>query len=220
MKIFIDSADLKEIKYVAELGICDGVTTNPTLIAKSGQDLQFVIEQIVNLIAGPVSVEVIATEYKQMVREAEELSKISGNIVVKLPLTQDGCKASRVLSGKGIRTNVTLCFSAAQAIMAAKAGATYVSPFIGRLDDVGENGLSLIKEMKQLFTMQHFETKILSSSIRSVEHVVKSALYGADAVTLPFKIYEQLFQHPLTDKGLSQFLKDWDSSGQKPIVEL
>ncbi|BBH51593.1 fructose-6-phosphate aldolase [Fluviispira sanaruensis] len=218
MKIFIDSADIKEIKTVAELGVCDGVTTNPTLIAKSGQDFKTVLSEIINIIPGPISAEVISLDSKGMIKEAEELVKLANSIVIKLPLTEEGLKACKYLNGKGIKTNVTLCFSVGQALLAAKAGATYVSPFIGRLDDIGEDGVNLIKEIKALYSANKVETKILAASIRSPRHVTDSFISGADVVTLPFKILLQLYTHPLTEKGLNQFIEDWKNSGQRSIL--
>ncbi len=218
MKIFIDSADIKEIKEVADLGICDGVTTNPTLVSKLGKDFKTVLNEIVNVIAGPVSAEVISTDFQGMLKEAEVLSRIANNIVIKLPLTPDGLKVCRVLSGKGIKTNITLCFSVNQALIAAKAGATYISPFIGRLEDSGEDGIKLLKDIKTLYQTNKFETKILAASIRNVVHVTNSALAGSDAITIPHKIFSQLYYHPLTEKGLNQFTEDWKNSGQSSFV--
>lgn len=217
MKIFIDSADIKEIKSVADLGICDGVTTNPSLISKTGQDFKTVLHEIVNIIAGPVSAEIVATDYADMVKEAETLARISNNIVIKIPLTPEGLKVCRTLGGKGIKTNVTLCFNANQALLAAKAGATYVSPFIGRLYDSGVDGLKILQEIRTLYTAHHFETKILSASIRKVEQVTAVAMIGSDAVTIPHSIFSQMYLHPLTEKGLSQFMDDWKKSGQASI---
>ncbi|KAB8030924.1 fructose-6-phosphate aldolase [Fluviispira multicolorata] len=218
MKIFIDSADIKEIKAVAELGVCDGVTTNPSLIAKSGQDFKTVLTEIANIIPGPISAEVISLDSKGMIKEAEELVKLANSIVIKLPLTEDGLKACKYLNGKGIKTNVTLCFSVGQALLAAKAGATYVSPFIGRLDDIGEEGIHLIKEIRTLYTSHKVETKILAASIRNPRHVSDSFISGADVVTLPYKVLFQLYYHPLTEKGLIQFIEDWKNSGQRSIL--
>lgn len=217
MKIFIDSADIKEIREVAELGICDGVTTNPTIVAKLGRDFKTVLSEIVNVIAGPVSAEVISTDFQGMMKEAEMLSRIANNIVIKLPLTPDGLKACRVLNGKGIKTNVTLCFTVNQALIAAKACATYISPFIGRLEDTGEDGLKLLKEIKTLYQFHKLETKILAASIRNIDHVTNSALTGCDAITIPYKLFAQLYHHPLTEKGLNQFIMDWKNSGQNPL---
>jgi transaldolase len=218
MKIFIDSVDINEIKSVAELGVCDGVTTNPSLIAKSGQDLKTVLLEIVNIIPGPVSAEVISTDSKGMIREAEELAKIANSIVIKVPLTQEGLKTARYLASKGIKTNVTLCFSVAQSLLAAKSGATYVSPFIGRLDDIGEEGIRLISQIKALYASHKVETKILAASIRNPRHVTDSILAGADIVTVPYQVLLQLYAHPLTEEGLEQFISDWRNSGQKDII--
>ncbi|APJ02409.1 fructose-6-phosphate aldolase [Silvanigrella aquatica] len=218
MKIFIDSADINEIKEVAELGVCDGVTTNPTLIAKSGHDFKTILLEIINIIPGPVSAEVISTDVKGMLKEAEELAKIANSIVIKLPLTQEGLKACKHLTGKGIKTNVTLCFSVGQALLAAKAGATYVSPFIGRLDDIGEEGIRLISEIRALYSAHKVETKILAASIRNPRHVTDAIIAGADIATIPYHVLLQLYKHPLTDKGLAQFIDDWKKSGQKSIL--
>ncbi len=218
MKIFIDSADTNEIRAVAELGICDGVTTNPTIVAKLEKDFKTILSEIVNIIAGPVSAEVISSDYQGMIKEAEVLSKIANNIVIKLPLTPEGLKACRALSIKGIKTNVTLCFSTAQALIAAKAGATYISPFIGRLDDSGEEGVHLIKEIRTLYNLHKFETKILAASIRNTRHVVGAAMAGADAVTVPYKIFSELYYHPLTVKGIDQFMNDWKNSDQPSLI--
>ena len=217
MKIFIDSADVKEIQDVAELGICDGVTTNPSLIAKSGKDFKSVLTEIVNIIPGPVSAEVISTDSAGMIKEAETLSKISNNIVIKLPLTKEGLKACRVLSSRGIKTNVTLCFTVNQALLAAKVGATYISPFLGRLYDTGVDGIALLKDIRCLFHARKFETKILAASIRNIDHVTQSAMVGADAITIPYKIFSELYFHPLTETGLQQFMDDWKKSGQVSI---
>jgi len=218
MKIFLDSADLNEIRKVAELGVCDGVTTNPTLIAKSGQDFKTVLKEIVSLIPGPISAEVVSTEHKGMLAEAEVLAKLNDNIVIKLPLTPEGLRACKVLSGQGVRTNVTLCFQAGQAPLAAKCGATYISPFIGRLDDVSIDGMTLIRDIRTIYDNYGYETEILAASIRHPRHVIDSALAGADVATCPYKIIAQLYSHPLTDKGLAAFLEDWKQSGQKAIV--
>lgn len=216
MKFFIDSADVAEIKEVASYGLVDGVTTNPSLIAKSGRDFKEVIAEICKIVEGPVSAEVAATDYENMVREGEILSKIAKNVCIKLPLTLDGLKACKYFSSKGIQTNVTLCFSAAQAILAAKAGATFVSPFVGRLDDVGQDGLELIEEICTIFdNYPAFETQILVASVRNPVHITASAKMGAHVATLPAKVLKQLASHPLTDKGLETFVKDWASTGQK-----
>jgi transaldolase len=216
MKFFIDSAQIDEIKELSSIGLLDGVTTNPSLIAKSGRDFIEVITEICELVEGPVSAEVAATDYENMVREGEILSKIATNVCIKLPLTTDGLKACKYFSNKGIQTNVTLCFSAAQAILAAKAGATFVSPFVGRLDDIGQDGLDLIEEICQIYAnYPEFETEVLVASIRNPIHVTAAAKIGADVATIPAKILKQLVSHPLTDKGLETFIKDWASTGQK-----
>lgn len=216
MKFFIDSAEISEIKELADSGLLDGVTTNPSLIAKSGRDFKEVIAEICALVAGPVSAEVAATDYANMVREGEILSKIAKNVCIKLPLTLDGLKACKYFSNKGIQTNVTLCFSGAQAILAAKAGATFVSPFVGRLDDIGQDGLSLIEEICDIYSnYPNFETQVLVASIRHPIHITQAARIGADVATIPGKILKQLVSHPLTDKGLETFVKDWASTGQK-----
>jgi transaldolase len=216
MKFFIDSAEISEIKEIASYGLIDGVTTNPTLIAKSGRKFQEVIAEICTIVSGPVSAEVAATDFDGMVREGEILSKIAKNVCIKLPLTLDGLKACKHFSNKGIKTNVTLCFSAAQAILAAKAGATFVSPFVGRLDDIGQDGLSLIAEICEIYdNYPDFKTEVLVASVRNPIHITESAKLGAHVATLPAKVIKQLAGHPLTDKGLETFVKDWASTGQK-----
>jgi transaldolase len=216
MKFFIDSAEIAEIKEIAAYGLLDGVTTNPTLIAKSGRKFKEVIAEICSVVSGPVSAEVAATDYAGMVREGEILSKIAKNVCIKLPLTLDGLKACKYFSDKGIQTNVTLCFSAAQAILAAKAGATFVSPFVGRLDDIGQDGLSLIEEICEIFAnYEEFKTEVLVASIRHPIHITQAARMGAHVATIPGKVLKQLVSHPLTDKGLETFVKDWASTGQK-----
>jgi transaldolase len=216
MKFFIDSAEISEIKDLADTGLLDGVTTNPSLIAKSGRDFKEVIGEICAIVSGPVSAEVAATTYAEMVREGEILSKIAKNVCIKLPLTMDGLKACKYFSNKGIQTNVTLCFSAAQAILAAKAGATFVSPFVGRLDDIGQDGLGLIEEICYIYSnYPEFKTEVLVASIRHPIHITQAARLGADVATIPAKVLKQLVSHPLTDKGLEVFLKDWQATGQK-----
>jgi len=214
LKFFIDTAEIDEIKALAPSGLVDGVTTNPSLIAKSGRDFKEVIAEICDVIDGPVSAEVAATESAQMIAEGQELAKIAGNVCVKLPLTFDGLVACRALVDAGHQTNVTLCFSATQALLAAKAGATYISPFIGRLDDMGIDGMDLIEEIRTIYDNYLFETQILAASIRTVNHVRDSALAGADVATLPPSTLYALAKHPLTDKGLDAFLKDWAKTGQ------
>lgn len=218
MKFFIDTAEIAEIKELNSYGLIDGVTTNPTLIAKSGRKFQEVIAEICQEVKGPVSAEVAATDYAGMVREGDILSKIAKNVCIKLPLTLDGLKACRYFSNKSIQTNVTLCFSAAQAILVAKAGATFVSPFVGRLDDIGQDGLNLIGEICEIYAnYQDFKTEVLVASVRNPVHIIESAKLGAHVVTIPAKIIKQLVQHPLTDKGLETFVKDWAATGQKIV---
>lgn len=215
MKFFVDSADVSEIRSLVETGFVDGVTTNPTLVAQSGQRFEDVIREICSLIPGPVSAEVTATDLEGMLAEGRHLAKIASNVVIKVPLTVDGLKACRTLTQEGIQVNVTLCFSAAQALLCAKAGATFVSPFIGRLDDMGETGMQLIQQIVEIYHNYDFTTQILAASIRSPLHVVEAARLGADVVTIPPKVLRQLYTHPLTDKGLSVFLADWEKTGQK-----
>lgn len=218
MKFFIDSADISEIKELSQYGLVDGVTTNPSLIAKSGRDFIEVITEICQIVSGPVSAEVAATDYENMVKEGEYLSKIADNVCIKLPLTMDGLKACNYFSNKGIKTNVTLCFSASQAILAAKAGASFVSPFVGRLDDIGQDGLDLIGEICEIYAnYPEFTTEVLVASIRNPIHITSAAKMGADVSTIPGKVFKQLVSHPLTDKGLEVFIKDWASTGQKII---
>lgn len=209
MELYIDTANLDEIKEAHDLGILDGVTTNPSLIAKEGIDYGQRLEEICKVVAGPVSAEVIATEYKPMVSEGKERANIASNIVVKLPTTIDGIKACKALSDEGIRTNMTLCFQAMQAMMVAKAGAFLVSPFIGRLDDISQDGTELISQIRTIYDNYGFETKILAASIRHPKHMLECALIGADVATLPLKVIKQLAKHPLTDSGIEQFLADY-----------
>ena len=216
MKFFVDTAEISEIKELNAYGLIDGVTTNPTLIAKSGRKFQEVIAEICAEVAGPVSAEVASVDYASMVREGEILSKIAKNVCIKLPLTMDGIKACRYFSNKGIQTNVTLCFSPAQAILVAKAGATFVSPFVGRLDDIGQDGLNLIGEICEIYdNYENFKTQVLVASVRNPIHIVESAKLGAHVATIPAKVIKQLAQHPLTDKGIETFVKDWAGTGQK-----
>lgn len=214
MKFFVDTAIIEEIRELNDLGLVDGVTTNPSLILKSGRDIIDVTKEICSLVDGPVSAEVTANDFDGMMRQADILSEIAENICIKLPLTWEGLKACKALTKKGIKTNLTLCFSANQALLAAKAGATYVSPFIGRLDDIGLNGIDLIGEIRTIFDNYDFTTKILAASIRTVNHVKEAALIGADVATIPPSIMKILVKHPLTDKGLDIFLKDWAKTGQ------
>ncbi|MBN8827475.1 MAG: fructose-6-phosphate aldolase [Sphingobacteriia bacterium] len=215
MQFFVDTADLNEIRELADLGMVDGVTTNPSIIAKSGQDFKKVIKEICLIVKGSVSAEVIATKYDQMIEEGTTLSKIAENVTVKLPMTWDGLKACKYFSEREIMTNVTLCFSANQALLAAKAGATYVSPFIGRLDDIGLQGMELIKDIRDIYSNYMFETQILAASIRHPEHILEAAKIGADVATMPPKTLRQLINHPLTDIGIDMFLKDWANANQK-----
>ncbi len=215
MKFFVDTADVKEIRELNDLGLVDGVTTNPSLILKSGRDILEVTKEICSFVKGPVSAEVAGTEYEQIMKEAAVIAKIADNICIKLPLTLDGLKACKALTSDGHKTNVTLCFSANQALLAAKAGATFVSPFIGRIDDMGVNGMELIAEIRTIFDNYDFRTEILAASVRTVNHVKEAALIGADVVTAPPATLKALGKHPLTDKGLETFLADWAKTGQK-----
>ncbi len=214
MQLFLDTTDVAKLRELVETGLVDGVTTNPSLIAKSGRDMAEVIAEICSVVEGPVSAEVAATTASDMLAEGEFLSKIAENVVVKVPLTFEGLKATREFSARGILTNVTLCFSAAQALLAAKAGATFVSPFIGRLDDAGVDGIALIGEIRDLYDAFEYDTEILAASIRNVRHVEQAAAMGANCATIPTAIFEALVRHPLTDAGLSQFLSDWAGTGQ------
>jgi transaldolase len=216
MKFFIDTAELDEIRELSATGLVDGVTTNPSLIAKSGRDFREVIAEICNVVDGPVSAEVISTDYATMVSEGTSLADIADNVAVKLPLTWDGLRACRSLADEGIDVNVTLCFSANQALLAAKAGAAFVSPFIGRLDDINIDGMELIRDIRMIYdNYPHFETEILAASIRGPNHVKESAIAGADVATVPPKVLKSLAAHPLTDKGLAAFLKDAEAAGIK-----
>ncbi|MEL7543197.1 MAG: fructose-6-phosphate aldolase [Pseudomonadota bacterium] len=216
MKFFVDTADVEEIRELADTGLLDGVTTNPSLIAKSGRDFKEVVAEICALVSGPVSAEVTATEADAMIAEGRNLAEIASNVAIKVPLTWDGLKACKALSGDGHQVNVTLCFSANQALLAAKAGATFVSPFIGRLDDIGIDGMELIEEIRVIYdNYAALETEILAASIRTVNHVKQSAMAGADVATVPPSTLKALVKHPLTDAGLDAFLKDWAKTGQK-----
>ncbi len=215
MKFFVDTADVEAIAELNELGMVDGVTTNPSLILKSGRDIVEVTREICAMIEGPVSAEVVALEAEAMIAEGRRLAKIADNIAIKVPLTWDGLKACRVLTGEGFMVNVTLCFSANQALLAAKAGATFISPFIGRLDDINLDGLELIADIRSIYDNYGFETQILAASVRSVNHMSQAALIGADVATAPPKVIKSMANHPLTDKGLDGFLKDWEKTGQK-----
>ena len=214
MKFFVDTADIADIREMADTGLLDGVTTNPSLVAKSGRDFEEVAREILELVDGPVSLEVTALDTDGMLAQARELASWGKNAVIKLPLTPDGLKACKVLEGGGTRVNVTLCFSANQALLAAKAGASYVSPFIGRLDDISEVGMELIHNMRLIFDNYGFKTQILAASIRNPVHVLESALAGADVATIPFSVFNQLVKHPLTDIGLANFLADWEKRKQ------
>jgi transaldolase len=215
MKFFIDTANLDEIREANEMGLIDGVTTNPSLVAKEGDvDFKEHIAKICELVKGDVSAEVTSLDTEGMLREGRELAKIAPNVVVKCPLTLDGLKATRTFRDEGTKVNVTLCFSAAQALLAAKAGATYISPFIGRLDDIGQDGMQLIRDIVQIYDNYGYATEVLAASIRHPMHIVDAALAGADVSTIPYKVIQQLVKHPLTDKGLDSFLSDWKKSGR------
>jgi len=212
MKFFIDTANIDEIKEANDMGMVDGVTTNPSLIAKEGRDFEEIIKEICEIVDGPISAEVVSTDTEGMLEEARKLSKIHDNIVVKIPMLVDGLKATRKLSEEGIKTNVTLVFSPLQALMAAKAGATYVSPFIGRLDDISQEGLLLVEQIVEIYSNYAFDTEVIVASIRNPLHVLESALMGADIATIPFNVLSKLAAHPLTDKGLKAFLDDWNKA--------
>jgi len=219
MKLFIDSANLEEIKTAMSWGIIDGCTTNPTLAAKNGvTDFLPIAQQILKLVQGPVSLEVVATDYDGMMREGNKLAKLAPHVVVKLPITTDGLKACRDLTKKKIKVNMTLCFSALQALLVAKMGAAYVSPFVGRLDDIGDHGNDMVEETIAIYANYRFTTQVLFASVRSPLHVKQAALMGADIATCPFNVLDKLVKHPLTDKGLDTFLSDWKKSGLKPLV--
>ena len=215
MKFFADTAEISEIRDLAATGMLDGVTTNPSLITKTGRDMIEAIKEIASVVNGPVSAEVVALDHEGMMREAEILRKIADNIAVKVPLTPDGLKSCKKLSGDGTMVNVTLCFSANQALLAAKAGAAFISPFVGRLDDIGANGMEVISDIRLIYDNYDFKTEILVASVRSSVHILEAAKIGADVATAPPKILMQLFNHPLTDAGIASFLKDWETTGQK-----
>lgn len=218
MKFFVDTADVKEIQELAVTGLLDGVTTNPSLIAKSGRAFLDVIKEICAIVDGPVSAEVTATDHKTMLAEGHKLAGLAKNVCVKVPLTMDGLKTCKILSNEGIQVNVTLCFSAAQALLAAKAGATFISPFVGRLDDIGQDGMELIADIIAIYSAYpHLKTEVLVASIRHPIHVVSAAKMGADVATLPPNVLRQMFNHPLTDKGLAAFLADWAKTGQSVL---
>lgn len=216
MKFFIDTADVKEIAAASELGLVDGVTTNPSLVAKSGRDFHEVLKEIIALVDGPISAEVVATDAAGMVSEGEVLAKLSPDkIVIKLPLTEEGLKATKILSNRGLKTNLTLVFSPLQALLAAKAGATYVSPFVGRLDDIGHDGMEIVEQIGTIFDNYGYTTEIIVASVRSPQHVLQAGLMGADICTIPYSVMQQLAKHPLTDIGLEKFLADWQKHVQK-----
>ena len=214
MQIFIDSADAKELNALAQTGLVDGVTTNPSLVAKAGRDFFETLKDICGSVAGPVSAEVVAQDYETMLAEGRKLRTLAKNIVVKLPLTQDGLRACKTLEDEGHPCNVTLCFSAVQALLAAKAGATYISPFLGRLDDNGADGMQLIREIRAIYDNYDYQTQILAASIRSANHVKDAAIAGADCATIPPAVFKSLYKHVLTDLGLEAFMKDWKATGQ------
>ena len=214
MKIFLDSADIDEIRELNKTNFIDGVTTNPSLIAKSGRNILEVIEEICSIISGPVSAEVTATDHKTMMLEANKFLNLAKNVTIKVPLTNDGLQTCKALSDKGVSVNVTLCFSPSQAILAAKAGASFISPFVGRLDDIGQNGLDLIYDIVEIYNNYNFKTEVLVASVRGVHHIVESAKIGADVVTIPAKTFKEMYNHPLTDNGLKSFLSDWKETGQ------
>jgi transaldolase len=215
MKFFADTAEIDEIRALAETGLLDGVTTNPSLVHKSGRDFIDVLREIAAICSGPISAEVVALTCDEMLSEAEKLRRIADNIAIKVPMTEEGLKACRKLTADGTMVNVTLCFSAAQALLAAKAGATFISPFVGRHDDVGFDGMALISDIRLIYDNYDFDTQILVASVRNPMHVVEAAKIGADIVTAPPKIIHQLFKHPLTDAGIQSFLKDWEATGQR-----
>jgi transaldolase len=214
MEFFLDTADLGELRQGIEWGMVDGATTNPSLVAKQGKRYLDAVKEVAELVPGPVSGEVLATDYAGMMAQAHKLVALAENVVVKVPLTPEGLRACRTLRGEGTKVNVTLCFSAAQALLAAKAGATYISPFVGRLDDVGQDGMLLIDEVVTIYGAYGFDTKVLVASVRHPIHVVQAAKMGADVATMPFKVLEQLYKHPLTDLGLDKFISDWTKTGK------
>lgn len=214
MKFFIDTANLEQIREIAAMGVLDGVTTNPTLIAREGKPYRELLQAICEVVNGPVSAEVTATDYEGMVKEAEILASIHPNIVIKLPITAEGVKACVTLTGRGIKTNMTLCFSPLQALVVAKAGATYVSPFVGRLDDVSHSGMELIHQIVEIYRNYDFSTQVLVASVRHPLHILEAALMGADVCTIPYDVLKKILLHPLTDIGLERFLSDWKKSGQ------
>jgi transaldolase len=214
MQFFLDTAEMKEIETGLQWGMVDGITTNPSLIAKAGKEYLPTVQEIAKLVPGPVSGEVLATEYDEIMSQGHRLAALAENVVVKVPLTPDGLRAVAAFKKEGIRTNVTLCFSATQALLAAKAGAAYISPFVGRLDDVAEEGMELIEQIVTIYQNYEFDTKVLVASVRHPVHIVQAAMLGADVATIPFKVLEQLYKHPLTDAGLDRFLADWKKTGK------
>jgi len=215
MQFFIDTADVGEIRKALALGMCDGVTTNPSLVAKTGRSFEDVLREIVSIVPGPISAEVTSVEHDGMIREAHHYAKFGNQVVIKLPLIVEGLRAAKTLSGEGIKTNVTLCFSPVQALLAAKAGATYVSPFVGRLDDVSEDGMAMVGQILEIYRAYGFKTKVLVASVRNPLHVLAAARMGADVATIPYGVIEQLARHPLTDVGLKKFLADWEKVPKK-----
>lgn len=215
MRFFIDTANVEEIREANELGVICGVTTNPSLIVKEGRDFIEVVKEITEIVDGPISAEVISLDHEGMVKEAEKLSQIHKNIIIKIPMTAEGLKATKILSQKGVKTNITLIFSAGQALLAARAGATYVSPFVGRIDDIGKNGLELIEEIVDIFSVNAIETQVIVASVRNPIHVLEAARLGADIATVPLKVIKQMISHPLTDRGIEGFMKDWEGSELK-----
>ncbi len=218
MKFFIDTANINEIKEAADLGVLDGVTTNPSLVAKENRDYTKLLEEICSIVDGPISAEVISTNYEGIVKEGKELTKISPNIVIKVPIIKEGLKAVKTFTDEGIKTNVTLCFSASQALLAAKAGASYISPFIGRLDDISQHGMELISQIVTIYRNYGYQTEVLVASVRHPMHLVEAALIGADVITMPFKVIDSLLNHPLTDIGLEKFLSDWKKQNKPNLI--
>jgi transaldolase len=213
MKFFIDTANINEIKRASDLGMVDGVTTNPSLVAKEGREFKGLVREICDMVDGPVSAEVVSVDAEGMVQEARDLADLADNIVVKIPMLEEGLKAVKILAQEGIKTNVTLCFSAIQALMAAKAGAAYISPFVGRLDDINHKGMELVENIIAIYDNYGFETEVIVASVRNPIHVLDAALMGADIATIPYKVIQQLTRHPLTDIGLEKFLADWNKQG-------
>ena len=220
MKFFLDTANVEEIREAVDLGVLDGVTTNPSLVAKEGRPFEDVVREICGIVQGPVSAEVVSTTFEEMVEEARRVAAIHEQVVVKIPLIRDGIKATKQLSEEGIRVNVTLCFSAGQALLAGKAGAAYISPFVGRIDDVSEDGMELVRQIIAIYENYGFPTEVLVASIRHPKHVLDAALMGADVATLPYKVLDALFNHPLTDKGLKAFLADWERARALVVPEV